>query len=206
MKRRPFVFYGSQGTRGKRSVSGNAWERRLRREQRAGVGAAVETARARASIGRFGYRKRACEAGSSPSAPAKQKRSPQRAEAFSVLREKKDPRHAERVGQRLLAPPVARAGVGAAVEKIEEKRQPEDFFGHRKRGCEATSSPSAPATGKALKPLGFRAFSLRFRGRRTSVLPHFDAQKRGEFRIRRHPVTTVPSAPSLKQHQNFSSG
>ena len=44
----------------------------------------------------------------------------------------------------------ARAGVGAAVEKIEEKRQPEDFFGHRKRGCEATSSPSAPAKKKAL--------------------------------------------------------
>ena len=43
-----------------------------------------------------------------------------------------------------------RAGVGAAVEKIEEKRQPEDFFGHRKRGCEATSSPSAPAKKKAL--------------------------------------------------------
>ena len=101
---------------------------------------------------------------------------------------------------------IQRAGVGASVEKIEKKRQPEDFFGHRKRGCEATSSPSAPATGKALKPLGFRAFSLRFRGRRTSVLPHFDAQKRGEFRIRRHPVTTVPSAPSSKQHQNFSSG
>ena len=67
----------------------------------------------------------------------------------------------------------ARAGVGAAVEKIEEKRQPEDFFGHRKRGCEATSSPSAPATEKALKPLGFGACSLRFRGRRTVCFAAF---------------------------------
>ena len=124
-------FTETGGTRGTRSVSGNTWERRLRRIQRAGVGAAVETARAKASIGRFG---------------------------------------------------------------------------HRKRGCEATSSPSAPATEKALKPLGFKAFSSLWRGRRTSVLPHFGAQKWGEFRIRRHPVTTVPSAPSSKQHQNFSSG
>ena len=40
-----------------------------------------------------------------------------------------------------------RDGVGVAVEKIEEQRRqvPEGFFGHRKRGCEATSSPSAPA-------------------------------------------------------------
>ena len=68
---------------------------------------------------------------------------------------------------------MQRAGVGAAVEKIEEKRQPEDFFGHRKRGCKATSSPSAPATGKALKPLGFRAFSSRFRGRRTVCFAAF---------------------------------
>ena len=58
---------------------------------------------------------------------------------------------------------IQRADLGAAVEKTEGKRQPEDFFGHRKRGCEATSSPSAPATGKALKPLGLRAFSLCFR-------------------------------------------
>ena len=79
------MFYGSQGTRGKRSVSGNACERRRWR--------------------------------------------------------------------------IQRAGVGAAVEKIEEKRQPEDFFGHRKR---AGSSPSAPATGKALKPSGFKAFLLLF--------------------------------------------
>ena len=31
---------------------------------------------------------------------------------------------------------IQRAGVGAAVEKIEEKRKPEDFFGHRKRSKE----------------------------------------------------------------------
>ena len=165
------MFYGSQGTRGKRSVSGNAWERRLRREQRAGVGAAVETARARASIGRFGYRKRACDAGSSPSAPAKQKRSPQRAEAFSVLREKKDPRHAERVGQRLLAPPVARAGVGAAVEKIEEKRQPEDFFGHRKRGLRSNFEPFCPCHRKSPETAGLQGFQSvkKAAGRKSSI-------------------------------------
>ena len=74
---------------------------------------------------------------------------------------------------------IQRAGVGAAVEKIEEKRQREDFFGHRKRGCEATSSPSAPATGKALKPLGFKAFSLFFRGRRTVCFATFWCAKMG---------------------------
>ncbi len=38
-----------------------------------------------------------------------------------------------------------RGGVGAAVEKDEERavKATEVFFGHRKRGCEATSSPSA---------------------------------------------------------------
>ena len=38
---------------------------------------------------------------------------------------------------------------GAAVEKIEEKRQPEDFFEHRKR----ISVLTAPATKKRLKHL-----------------------------------------------------
>ena len=41
-----------------------------------------------------------------------------------------------------------RAGDGAAVEKVEEKRKPDDFFGHRKRGCKATSSPSFSARKK----------------------------------------------------------
>ena len=79
---------------------------------------------------------------------------------------------------------IQRAGVGAAVETARVKASI-GRFGHRKRGCKATSSPSAPATGKALKPLGFKAFSSLWRGRRTSVLPHFDAQKRGQFSIRR---------------------
>ena len=42
---------------------------------------------------------------------------------------------------------MQRAGVGAAVEKIEEKRQPEDFFGYRKR---AVFSPSFSANQKRL--------------------------------------------------------
>ena len=54
----------------------------------------------------------------------------------------------------------ARAGVGAAVEKIEEKRHPEDFFGHRKRGCEAASSPSAPATEKPCNRKGCAVFLI----------------------------------------------
>ena len=71
---------------------------------------------------------------------------------------------------------IQRAGVGAAVEKIEEKRQPEDFFGHRKR---ADSSPSVPATEKALKPLGFGAFSSLFCGRRTVRFAAFRCAKMG---------------------------
>ena len=150
--------------------------------------------------------------GSSPSAPAKQERPPPVRRPFLFYRAKENPRHAERAGQHLRAPPrrrllhivrgnfqnhrllisrrllfakghapfacsvvnalatvlchyqpfarkkKARAGVGAAVEKIEERRQPEDFFGHRKRGCEATSSPSAPATAQSLCLCGFERF------------------------------------------------
>ena len=41
---------------------------------------------------------------------------------------------------------IQRARVGAAVEIIKGQCEaPEDYFGHRKRGCEATSIPSAPA-------------------------------------------------------------
>ena len=36
------------------------------------------------------------------------------------------------------------ARVGVAVE-IARRSKPQSNFGHRKRGCEATSSPSAPA-------------------------------------------------------------
>ena len=47
---------------------------------------------------------------------------------------------------------MKRERVGAAVEKIEERgaESPEDFFGNRKRGCEATSNPSFCANKKEL--------------------------------------------------------
>ena len=61
---------------------------------------------------------------------------------------------------------IQRAGVGAAVEKIKEKRQPEDFFGYRKRGCEVTSSPSAPAKPKR-SPLHAETFSISQNKKRT---------------------------------------
>ena len=56
------------------------------------------------------------------------------------------------------------ARVGVAVE-IARRSKPQSNFGHRKRGCEATSSPSAPATPKALKQRGFKAFYLPVSGR-----------------------------------------
>ena len=113
--------------------------------------------------------------GSNPSAPAKQKslRFTRRLFCFTEQRRTRGTRSVPGNACERRRWRIQRADLGAAVEKIEEKRQPEDFFGHRKRGCEATSSPSAPATGKALKPLGFRAFSLLFfeSGAR-SALPH----------------------------------
>ena len=97
---------------------------------------------------------------------------------------------------------IQRAGVGASVEKIEKKRQPEDFFGHRKRGCEATSSPSAPATGKALKPLGFRAFSLCFRRRRTVCFAAFRCAKSGSIF---HPAVHAHNDPACTVINTVSS-
>ena len=51
-----YFFFSRQPLQNR--VPGNACERRRWRIQRAGVGAAVETARVKASIGRFGHRKR----------------------------------------------------------------------------------------------------------------------------------------------------
>ena len=105
---------------------------------------------------------------------------------------------------------MQRADLGAAVEKTEGKRQPEDFFGHRKRGCEATSSPSAHATGKALKPLGFRAFSLLFSraaygllcrigGRKSRVDFPSGGIRLKRFRLLHHQYTIKILAPAAFQ-------
>ncbi len=140
--------------------------------------------------------------GSSPSAPAKQESPPLVRRAFLFYRAKENPRHAERAGQRLRAPPrrrllhivrgdfqnhrllisrrllfakghapfacsvvnalatalcryqsfarkkKARAGVGTAVEKIEEKRQPEDFFRAPQEGLRSNFEPFCPCQEK----------------------------------------------------------
>ena len=55
-----------------------------------------------------------------------------------------------RAGQRRRPPPGREkgGGVGAAVEKAEDRRvAPDGFFGHRKRGAEH-EIPSAPATSE----------------------------------------------------------
>ena len=69
-----------------------------------------------------------------------------------------------RAGQRRRPPPGREkgGGVGAAVEKAEDRRvAPDGFFGHRKRGAEH-EIPSAPATEKRLKPAGLSRFSYAF--------------------------------------------
>ena len=48
-------------------------------------------------------------------------------------------------------------------------------------------------------------FLLLFKLGTRSVLPHFDTQNGWGFPIRRHTLTTVPSATSSIKHQNFSS-
>ena len=76
------------------------------------------------------------------------------------------------------------------------------------------SSPSAPATGKALKPLGFRAFSLRFRGRRTVCFAVLEGAKNGvnfpsggirsqRFRLLHHQNSIKILAPAAFQPELF---
>ena len=64
-------------------------------------------------------------------------------------------------------------------------------FSSEKRMGGAVRTPEpfcAPATGKALKPLGFRAFPLRFQGERTVCFAAFRCAKTGAFS---HPTATV---------------
>lgn len=87
------------------------------------------------------------------------------------------------------------ARVGVAVE-IARRSKPQSNFGHRKRGCEATSSPSALATPKALKQRGFKAFICLSKSGTRSVTPHSDDQFERPFRIYCHLFPTIPSATS----------
>ena len=89
---------------------------------------------------------------------------------------------------------IQRAGVGAAVEKIEERRQPEDFFGHRKRGCEATSSPSAPA--KQERPPPVRRPFLFYRAKER------EPEARGACRAT--PASAASSTPAAYRARQFS--
>ncbi len=59
------------------------------------------------------------------------------------------------------------------IAQVVEQRSPKP----RAEG----SNPSAPATGKALKPLGFRAFSLFFRERRTVCFAALEDVKAGSI-------------------------
>ena len=64
---------------------------------------------------------------------------------------------------------IQRADLGAAVEKIEEKRQPEDFFGHRKRGLRSNFEPFCPCHRKSLETAGFQGFFFAFFRERCTV-------------------------------------
>ena len=59
-------FLMGSGSNPSAGGAGRVCDRRLRRKQGADAGAAVETARAAASIGRFGHRKRGCAAARVP--------------------------------------------------------------------------------------------------------------------------------------------
>ena len=100
--------------------------------------------------------------GSSPSAPAKKERQASACLSFFVV----TGGEASARGACRASPPkrrlwrMQRGGDGAAVGDWQGGPAAADRAGHRKRACEASSSPSAPAT-KPAKTLGFRRFSFR---------------------------------------------
>ena len=99
--------------------------------------------------------------GSSPSAPAKTKSTP-RGVLFVLARVVLASRGARSVPGNACERRrwrIQRAGVGAAVE-IRRAIARKANFGHRKRGCEATSSPSAPAKPSSIEYQGLRAIFM----------------------------------------------
>ena len=99
--------------------------------------------------------------GSSPSAPAKNSATAFAVALFFVM----PVGETEARGACRASPPkrrlwrMQRGGDGAAVGDWQGGPAAADRAGHRKRACEASSSPSAPAT-KPAKTLGFRRFSF----------------------------------------------
>ena len=49
---------------------------------------------------------------------------------------------------------ASRGGRSGRKNRGKARVAPEDFFGHRKRGCEATSNPSFCAKTKSSRPIG----------------------------------------------------
>ena len=79
--------------------------------------------------------------GSSPSAPAKTKRHLRVSFCFGFRSNDMNPRHAERAG----ASRRAAVGGGCSEARMAQRSKygvTPPYFGHRKRGCKATSSPS----------------------------------------------------------------
>ena len=49
---------------------------------------------------------------------------------------------------------ASRGGRSGRKNRGKARAAPENFFGHRKRGCEATSNPSFCAKTKSSRPIG----------------------------------------------------
>ena len=119
--------------------------------------------------------------------------------SFSIGRKHMNPRHAERAGQRCRS--AACGGYSEARLAQRSKWRTDrckSRFGHRKRACEASSSPSAPASEKRLNHAGLSRFFVSFLPGARSALPHFDAQIGRQFRIGYQPFAAIPSATSSK--------
>ena len=102
--------------------------------------------------------------GSSPSAPAKQERPPLVRRSFLFYRAKENPRHAERAGQRLLAPPVADTASWGwrSGRKNRGKAAARRFFRAPQEGLRSNFEPFCPCHRKSLETAGFRGFFFAF--------------------------------------------
>ncbi len=108
---------------------------------------------------------------------------------------------------------IQRAGVGAAVEKIEERRQPEDFFGYRKRGAKPIE-PFCPCHRKSLETAGFQGFFFAFSRAAHGLSCHILMRKKGvnfasggirsqRFRLHHHQNSIKILAPAVFQPELF---
>ena len=88
--------------------------------------------------------------GSSPSAPAKQERPPPVRRSFLFYRAKENPRHAERAGQRLRAPPAADTASRGwrSGRKNRGKAAARRFFRAPQEGLRSNFEPFCPCQEK----------------------------------------------------------